>query len=57
MDEQTLQMMWEEERECLLRVAKGLATYADARFLARALNHRDLFDSAILPPPNDNEPE
>lgn len=57
MDEQTLQMMWEDERETLLRVAKGIATYADAVFLARSLNHRDLFDAAKLPPPNDNEPE
>lgn len=57
MDEQTLQMMWEDEREALLRVAKGTATYADAVFLARMLNHKDLFDVPHLPPPNDNEPE
>lgn len=57
MDEQTLQMLWEEERETLFRVAKGTATFADAVFLAKSLNHRDLFNSAKLPAPNDNEPE
>jgi hypothetical protein len=57
MDEMTLEQLWHEERDALLRVAKGLATYADAVFLARCMNHRDLFETPPLPNPLENEPE
>lgn len=57
MDEQTLAMLWHDERDTLIRVARGLGTYADAVFLARCLNHRDLFEAPPLPTPTENEPE
>jgi hypothetical protein len=57
MDEITLAKLWHDERDALIRVARGLGTYADAVFLAHCMNHRDLFETPPLPNPLENEPE